>query len=147
MKIWSEHPHKMYSVNYNGHQHGIGVREIWDTIPGAWNILNLVWHEQMEPLLEWSDSPEEFPLDCGFVAYAVGMALQRYSPKKTWGELATEVTPARFLELLKAHPDRDRVILPQLLGSAFWDRAEVKSKSYRGYADNVIRADFREKAH
>lgn len=142
-KLWSAMPHKAYSINVNGQQVGLGMRDIWDQVPGAWNILQLVWGQQCEELLPYQGLPEEFPYDCGFVSYSVCMALQTTAPTKNWGDIAIEFSPRKFIEMLRAHVDCEKFVLPLVFKQVFWERAEVKAASYYEYSDNVIRADFR----
>ena len=146
-KLWSELPAKAYSINIGGQQMGLGMREIWDQIPGAWNIFQLVWGPPCEELLAYSGQPESFPVDCGMLPHAVAMAIQLVDPTKTWGQLATEVSPAKFLQILKDHPDCHNFILPYVFKHVFWERAEAKAASYHEVAGNVIRGNFGAKVH
>lgn len=142
MKNWSELPHKAYSVNLNGHQRGLGMRDIWDQIPGAWNLLQLVWGQECEALLEHKGSPEDFPFDCGYVPLCVGMALQEAGAGKTWGDLAAESTPAMFLKILREHQNGGKTLLPFIFQQVFWEKAEAKAEAHRELAGNVIHVRF-----
>lgn len=142
LKIWSSLPHKSYSINIQGHQCGIGTRDIWDQVPGAWNIMCLMWSEQMEALLGWADTPERFPFDCGFVAFSVGMALQSYNSSSSWGDLAEKLTPSQFLAEVKNHKDCKNLIFPMVFGPIFWEKAEAMAKDYKDFMPNVIKGNF-----
>jgi len=142
-KVWSALPHKAYSIIHEGKQYGIGAREIWDQVPGAWNILQLVWNAEAEKLLEWAGTPENFPLDCGFVPYAVAFALQPCSDLKSWGDMADELTPQAFLSSLRGYERRAYTALIQLSGEDFWARSKIVVARYKEHNTNVVRADFR----
>lgn len=143
LKLWSALPYEAYSVTFAGAQYGIGARELWKQIPGAWNILQLVWNKEVEALLEWSGDLEKFPLNCGYVPYAVAFALQQASPDRTWGEIATLTNPSQFLQLLKEHPNKDDTALIVVSGEMFWSKAQELVENYKDLNGNVIQHDFR----
>jgi len=143
VKTWSTLPHEAYAVDLGGERYGIGAREIWDQVPGAWNILQLVWSEKAERLLKWSGPLENFPLDCGFVPYAVAFALQPLTEGRTWGELAASTSPSEFLSLLKIHPEQTETALILVIGDNFWTRTRCLLSAYKEFSGNVIQHDFR----
>lgn len=141
-KVWSLYPKEAYSVIFEGKQYGIGLNPIFDTVPGSWNLLTILWAEKLEALLPWTGKPGDFPYGCGLISYAVGSALQDYSETHTLGELAAENSPVRFVELLKTHPKKENFIMVQAFSSVFWQKAEEFAGGHRELASNVIRADF-----
>lgn len=141
-RTWSALPHKAYSVNVEGIQYGIGLHPIWDVIPGAWNIFSMIWSDQLEALLSWSEDPKEFPINCGCLPLAAAAALEQATPSQTWGEIAEVTTPREFIEAFKRRPNCNISILPLFFGQKFWDLAEAKIASYQPTMPNIIRGDF-----
>lgn len=140
---WSKFPRSAYAVSYNGTLIGIGTNPIFEVVPGAWNILSLLWGEVMDSLLPYSGDPGRFPYDCAIVPFAAGTALQKYDDTRTVGELADSCTPEEFIQLLSEFEHKDQLIMVNAFKESFWDAAKrFVSRWVYPVSGNVIRGNF-----
>jgi hypothetical protein len=139
---WSKFPRDDYSVMFEGKLYGIGINPLFEMVPGAWNLLVMMWHADLATLTHWKGEPKDYPWSCGIVPYAVGSALQAFEKDMTVGELAATSTPAQFLALLRESPNNERIIMVDAFQEEFWQRAEALAAGWCPLPDNVIQGNF-----
>lgn len=142
---WTRFPRESYAVPIEGRMLGIGVNPIFDAVPGAWNILTLLWADVLDTLPTFVGPAEDYPYFCGLIPYAVGTALQEYAPKSgvTLGDIALTATPQEFLDKLAACPELARIIVVGAFAGAFWKRANAFAAGWASpMSSNIIIGHF-----
>lgn len=142
---WTRFPRESYAVLFEGKMIGIGVNPIFDAVPGAWNILTLLWADVLDTLPTFVGPAEDYPYFCGLIPYAVGTALQEYVPKSgvTLGDIALTATPQEFLDKLAACPGLAGVIAVGAFQAEFWKRANAFAENWAPpTSSNVIIGHF-----
>lgn len=152
---WSKRPKEDYTVTTeSGHKVGIGLNPMTE-LPGVWNLIWLsVPRKDLDALLEWDRDPMDFPISLKIMPLCVGMSYQApytleeqdamVAPPLTVGEMAESLNPRQFLDALEKAGKKDSLLLPMLLGPAWWDiaRANVAAWSASVAESRVTKVDF-----
>jgi hypothetical protein len=141
-KQWGVLPPSSFIIQHEGLEAGFGTHPVWDAVPGAWNILNLV-----VDLLAITRGlpPGEYPHALSIVPLVVATAMQMYEAPTTLGDLTLLVSPREWLDRLGKHEHAERFILPLILGGTFRSLAEEGVARLALSGCNVVYADFANK--
>lgn len=150
--VWSCFPREAYTIEIEGERLGVGAHPAL-ALPGAWNILWLSCN--LEHLLNWSAGPLEFPTSIAVLPLCVASSLQQIhtlgeqkrmlqegvtNASLTFGELAEQVTPARFIEAAFAAPG---FLLKKEYGGGWGAFVTERARAWRRTNNNVILVNFK----
>lgn len=140
---WSPYSREACSIEMDdGIKIGFGVHPVFDIVPGAWNIFWLTF-AQLDQVAHYKGELEQYLITCDALAVCAGAALQNAPPPmqaRTLGDLAVELRPKEFVEVVKKIP----TFLPfTFYGAKWFNVASSRAARYRVMPDNVVRIDFR----
>lgn len=126
---WTAGPPEEYTAsNDAGVTVGIGSLNLWNVLPGSWNLLAMSW-PGLEQLRHWKGDPMLIPIWSQYAPSAVGTSLQLTPDKGLVGVLAATLSPTEFLEAIK--PVVCYLILPRLHGAEWILNAAKFAAEYK----------------
>lgn len=126
-KLWTPAPPTAYATILDNVAVGVGTLSLWESVPGAWNLLAMSYQD-LPKLLTWAGPPEDFPMHLAVVPYCVGTALQLDAEFRTLGALTEVLTPQEFLR--QVEPLKGQMILYRVFGEAWWSIANQFATEY-----------------
>lgn len=127
-KLWTPASPQAYTVLQDNVAVGVGALSVWDSIPGAWNILAMTYVD-LPGLLSWKGTVEDFPANLHVVPHCVGTALQLDGDFHPLGEATERMTPLEFLDYVA--PLKNQLIMSRVFGEAWWEVAQHFAEEYR----------------
>jgi len=120
-----------------GTPYGIGAHPAINAAPGAWNLLWLTF-TPLDSIASFCGELHTYPVSVEPLAICVGASLQLTKYKgniTTYGALALELMPVKFIEIVKEDP---KFLLLVYYGENWLNVAHKRAKDYDARPKNVI---------